>query len=579
MSSCTGEGTRKARDQYELKQAAVEFYQTRQVPERLEEALNSTFRLGPGDVFGHLANYLAQYSKTPLICNIHGKKVLDGTGKPTIEAEVFCTVKNINKRISSSVISAHSDLSPLVSSEAIEADEKERVNSVDTGLQWIKDLNPLLKGISPNEQCQIDQLLSEFFKSKMEEEKERLRMERESSPSAVTSPNPPPPTASPQPGKKKGSSKGKKPALVEKPVPPEEPPEPAVQGSLAISAVSLALAKSSAALNKTPLYLHISSLKHQQLPAQLVLPTPMITLLSYGKSSPGKLNLMKELLLIPKPGLTVQQSLDMALCLQKQIVKQVDNLSKTGSVIKNVSALGCLVLGCDRIEQPLDLIHEACEQCGLQLGTNLYLGINCAAHELMDYNKGKYEVLSGAFKSPDEMVDMYVDLISRYPAVLALLDPLRKEDAVQWQDLARALHSRCYLIADSASKTVSKLIETCNINCPLSSGIAIRHTNETTVSDLLGVCKLIEGEKHVAVLGCAHEESTEDSLADLAVGLGVRFIKLGGLLRGERTTKYNRLLAIEDELTQAGMLGIQTEHEFPTLCNDSQNPSVESLKV
>lgn len=41
-----------------------------------------------------------------------------------------------------------------------------------------------------------------------------------------------------------------------------------------------------------------------------------------------------------------------------------------------------------------------------------------------------------------------------------------------------------------------------------------------------------------------------------AVGLGARFIKLGGLSRGERMTKYNRLLAIEEELIQSGAWGM-----------------------
>lgn len=40
-----------------------------------------------------------------------------------------------------------------------------------------------------------------------------------------------------------------------------------------------------------------------------------------------------------------------------------------------------------------------------------------------------------------------------------------------------------------------------------------------------------------------------------AVGLRTRFIKLGGLSRGERVAKYNRLLAIEEELGKNGRLG------------------------
>ncbi|KAE8589487.1 hypothetical protein XENTR_v10017583 [Xenopus tropicalis] len=565
MSYRAGDAARRARERYELKQAAAEFYRKLSVTERLEEALNSTFCLGPEDVYGHLANYFAQFSKPPTICQIRGRKVLDGTGEPTVEAEVFCTVKNMDKRICSSVISAASE-----HPKASKGPEQESNHSADIAIQWLNDLSPKLRGMSPDEQHKIDQLLSDFYQPKIEEEKERRQMEREASPMPLQ-PEPSPVT-SPAPGKKKGSGKGKKAAVVEKPIPPEETPEAVVPGSPAIGALSLAVAKASSVLSKTPLYLHIRALRNEKLPTEFFMPTPMISILSCGTSSPGKLNLMKEVLVIPQTGLTVQQSLDMALMLQNQIVKQINAASKTGPAIKNVSPLGCMLIGGDRIEQPLDLICEACQHVGLELGTNLYLAINCAAHELMDYNKGKYEVLSGTFKSPDEMIDLYVDLINRQPAILALLDPLRKEDTVQWESLAKALGSKCYLFADAASKPICKLLESGSMNSPPCSGTVIKHTNEITISQLLGVFKLIEGENRVAVLGCPYKESVGDSTADLAVGLGARFVKLGGLLRGERTTKYNRLLAIEDELTQAGALGFWTKNEFPVLCEVQNQP-------
>lgn len=40
-----------------------------------------------------------------------------------------------------------------------------------------------------------------------------------------------------------------------------------------------------------------------------------------------------------------------------------------------------------------------------------------------------------------------------------------------------------------------------------------------------------------------------------AVGLGLRYVKLGGLSGAERMTKYNRLISIEEELAQQGILG------------------------
>ena len=42
-------------------------------------------------------------------------------------------------------------------------------------------------------------------------------------------------------------------------------------------------------------------------------------------------------------------------------------------------------------------------------------------------SKGKYEVIAGSLKSPDELVDMYQALLLKYPAVAALIQPLRKE--------------------------------------------------------------------------------------------------------------------------------------------------------
>lgn len=40
-----------------------------------------------------------------------------------------------------------------------------------------------------------------------------------------------------------------------------------------------------------------------------------------------------------------------------------------------------------------------------------------------------------------------------------------------------------------------------------------------------------------------------------AVGLGLHYVKLGGLSGAERMTKYNRLISIEEELEQQGILG------------------------
>lgn len=45
------------------------------------------------------------------------------------------------------------------------------------------------------------------------------------------------------------------------------------------------------------------------------------------------------------------------------------------------------------------------------------------------------------------------------------------------------------------------------------------------------------------------------SLLPQAVGLGLDYVKLGGLSGAETMAKYNRLTSIEEELAQQGLLG------------------------
>ncbi|XP_027451752.2 enolase 4 [Zalophus californianus] len=568
------------RELQRLKQQAMEYYRENDVPRRLEELLNSTFYLQPADVYGHLANCFSKLAKPPTICKVVGKNVLDGLGLPTLQVEIFCTIQNFPKNIGSVVISTHFEVHENTPPELADAEQAERSNAVSTAVQWVNEtITEELRGLAPSNQAGVDQVLRTFFENKVREDKERRDLERGLEDPAVLTPLPlPAPPPPPPPARKRGQKQGRNDTFTEKPTVPPESDEPVLNGSMAIGAVSLAVAKTSAILDNNPLYLNIALLKHrQEQPTKLTVPLPMVSLVSCGKSSPGKLNLMKEVICIPHPGLTAKQGVEMLLEIQKQINRTIEtpppktetrkghNGSKRGQqpIIGKMSHLGCLTINYDTIEQPLILIQGICANLGLDMGTNLHLAINCAAHELMDYSRGKYEVMLGIHKNAAEMVDLYVDLIDRFPSIIALIDPFRKEDSEQWDSICNALGSRCYIIAGAASKSISKLLEGGDISTPKSSGLIIKHTNQTTMSDLVEITNLLDSKKHIAIFGSTEGESSDDSLVDLAIGLGVRFIKLGGLSRGERVTKYNRLFTIEEELVQNGTLGFNGEHTFP----------------
>jgi len=56
-----------------------------------------------------------------------------------------------------------------------------------------------------------------------------------------------------------------------------------------------------------------------------------------------------------------------------------------------------------------------------------------------------------------------------------------------------------------------------------------------------------------AIVSHRSGETTDTTIADIAVATGVGQIKTGAPSRGERMAKYNRLLRIEHELDASGM--------------------------
>ncbi|XP_063194110.1 enolase 4 isoform X2 [Chroicocephalus ridibundus] len=518
------------------RQEAAEYYRDHRVPQRMEEALNALFPLRPADLYGELANYFSKFSKAPVICKLVGRKVLDGVGQPTLEVEIYCTVKNYEKRICSTVMSFHSQIPENALPETNEADEKERNDSVNTAVEWVSDsLNTMLRDLKPTDQCKVDEMLGEYF-TKQAEFKKEIEKQEEAAAEVTLALTSCTPSATALPGGKKAAKPGRKVSAAERMIPPAEPVESVLCGSLAIGATSLAIAKAGATVSRIPLYLHIALLKHgQDLPKEMTLPLPMVTLLNCEKIPPAKLKLMKEVMLIPPVQLSLKQGIERVLDIQKEMTRLLESPGKVQSSPRLA-------------DSKKGKAHNTGKKAPV---------------------KGKYEILTGMFKSPDEMVDMYVELINKFPFIIALIDPLRKEDRQQWNNICCALGSKCYLIAEDAATCISKLKSDQKINIPMCSGVVLKYINQTKVSDLIELTGLVDGQRHITILGSPDGESSDDSLVDLAVGLGARFIKLGGLSRGERVTKYNRLLAIEEELAKNRTLR-EANLEFIAFDEESQ---------
>ncbi|KAK4821695.1 hypothetical protein QYF61_027459 [Mycteria americana] len=321
-------GGRRQQQQRRLqgpRQEAAEYYRGHRVPQRMEEALNALFPQRPADLYGELANYFSKFSKAPVICKLVGRKVLDGVGQPTLEVEIYCTVKNYEKRICSTVMSSHSQIPENALPETTEADEKEINDSVNTAVEWVNEsLNMMLRDLKPTDQSKVDKMLGEYFTKKVEEKKE-IQKQEEGEAEATLALTSCTPSATALPGEKKAAKPGKKVAVAERMIPPAEPVESVLCGSLAIGGTSLAIAKAGATISRIPLYLHIALLKrNQNSPKEISLPLPMVTLLNCEKFSPAKLKLVKEVMIIPAVHLSLKQGIERVLDIQKEMMRLLE---------------------------------------------------------------------------------------------------------------------------------------------------------------------------------------------------------------------------------------------------------------
>lgn len=87
------------------------------------------------------------------------------------------------------------------------------------------------------------------------------------------------------------------------------------------------------------------------------------------------------------------------------------------------------------------------------------------------------------------------------------------------------------------------------INDKACNAICVKPNEAGSLSDMVEVIRQAKAAHWQIVMSHRSGETNDDFISDLAVGLGADYCKFGPPNRGERTAKYNRLMAIYQELS------------------------------
>ena len=299
-------------------------------------------------------------------------------------------------------------------------------------------------------------------------------------------------------------------------------------GANAILGVSLAVLKANALENNKELYEYLGN--------DYSMPRCMMNILNGGVHANNSLD-FQEFMIIPSKG-EYRENLRMG----SEVFNTLKSVLKEKGLLCGVGDEGGFAPLISDAEEALELISMAIQKSGYILGKDIFIGLDVAASEI--YHDGYY-VLEGKNYSSLELIGYYRKLIDKYH-IISIEDGMAEDDYDGWKFMTKEL-SDIQLVGDDLFVTNKKLLED-GIKMGIANAILIKPNQIGTVSEMLDTIMLAKKNNYKTIISHRSGETEDNYIADFAVGLNLGQIKTGSLSRGERTSKYNRLLRIEEKI-------------------------------
>ncbi len=308
-------------------------------------------------------------------------------------------------------------------------------------------------------------------------------------------------------------------------------------GANAILAVSLAAAKAAANSQRLPLYRHLGGKRAN------LLPVPMLNILNGGAHAANNVDI-QEFMIIPAGA----RNFSTALRWGAEIFHALKGLLATKHMSTAVGDEGGFAPDVDGVKATLELIMTAIRKAGRKAGRDIWLALDCAANEFAT-RSGYHLPGEGKKYSKSQFADQLVSWADAYP-ILSIEDGMSETDWSSWKRLTMLCGAKTQLVGDDLFVTDVKLLGK-GIAEGVANAILIKPNQCGSLTETEAAVTLAQHAGYATVMSHRSGETEDATIADLAVAWGCGQIKTGAPSRGERTSKFNRLLRIENELGKA----------------------------
>jgi len=304
-------------------------------------------------------------------------------------------------------------------------------------------------------------------------------------------------------------------------------------GANAVLGVSLAAARAAAACAGLPLHRYLRA-------DSRVLPVPFVNLVNGGRLTSNDLD-FQEFICMPVGASSFSEALRMAsechMALREIVVERY------GKLAANTGDEGGFATPIVDVREALQVLHDGVAAAGY--AHDMVYALDCAATHLWDAEARVYSV-AGRRYATAALIGLYEELVRDF-GIVSIEDPLAEDDWDGWVEITRRLGPEVQLIGDDLFVTNGELVRR-GVELGVANAMLWKVNQIGTLSEAFAAAEVAFRNGYGV---CVSERSgeTEDALiADLVVALNAGQIKTGSPVRGERTSKYNRLLQIEEWL-------------------------------
>ncbi|MBC7114604.1 MAG: enolase [Archaeoglobi archaeon] len=309
-----------------------------------------------------------------------------------------------------------------------------------------------------------------------------------------------------------------------------------IGGNTAI-AISMAVAKAAANSLQIPLYRYLGT------PFSSSLPYPLGNVIGGGAHAEGATSI-QEFLSIPVGASSV---LD-AVFANAAVHKKVKSILSSEGIFCGKGDEGAWAPQISD-EKAFEIMKRATEEVSDELGFEIRFGVDVAASELWD---GENYVYKDVRRSPEEQLSFIGEMIDRYQ-LYYVEDPFHEEDFESFAELTSSV--KALICGDDLFVTNVERIRK-GIELKAGNAVLIKPNQIGTLTDTFRAVSLAREHGYTCVISHRSGETTDNTIAHLAVALELPIIKTG-VVGGERIAKLNELIRIEEELVSPKMASLR----------------------